>query len=298
LLRDVGETLDVLAGLETEIEEVGSFPTDDPGRRLEPGELNLGVAAALYSKESWPFLAQALFLAESEQDGTLLQVLGDALVGRQPDGSYDNSQTANGFINCADNPNRVSAEQQRLDAATAADQSVHFGDFLRATTGCLGLAESIDPLILGPAAGAAPIVVIGSTGDPATPFEWSVALAEFLDSAVLYTVEAEGHTAYGSIDCVADEIDAYLIDLVVPEAGATCSDNADADFFVPAGESELDQVIAFFDCLRDNGADIAPITEADILADPTLETVLGDADFGDPAMLGAITSCQDLVPEI
>ena len=79
-----------MRGSSSEIAEVGSFATDDPDRVLTPGELQLGVAAALYSKDAWPYLAEALYLAETEQDGTLLQVLGDGLVGRQPDGTYDN----------------------------------------------------------------------------------------------------------------------------------------------------------------------------------------------------------------
>lgn len=298
LLNDVGPTLDVIAGLEAEIAELGSFPTDDPDRVLTPGELSLGIAAALYSKESWPFLASALFTAEAEQDGTLLQVLGDSLAGRQPDGTYDNSNVANGFINCADDPARPTADDQRAAADAAAELSTHFADFLRASTACIGITPAVDPLVIGPAAGAAPIVVIGNSGDPATPYEWSVELADSLDSAVLYTVEAEGHTAYGSIECVQAEIDAYLIELAVPAEGASCSDNASADFFAPEGESDLGQILAFFDCVRDEGADIPEFSEADILADPTLDTVFGDIDLTDPDLQGAFLACSALLPEL
>lgn len=296
VLREIGPTLDVIDGLETEIAEVGSFPTDEPDRVLTPGELNLGIFAALYSKDSWPFLASALFTAETSQDGTLLQVLGDSYVGRQPDGTYDNSNVANTFINCADDPARRTPDEQQAVADQAADLSTHFAELLRGSTGCLGLDAPIDPLIIGSADGAAPIVVVGNTGDPATPYEWSVELAASLSSAVLYTVEAEGHAAYGSIECVQAEIDAYLIDLEVPASGATCSDNADADFFVPAGESEIDQVLAFFDCLRDEGVPLPAISAADVLADPTLEAVLGELDFADPVAIEAVGACQDLLP--
>lgn len=298
LLNDVGPTLDVIDSLEAEIAELGSFPTDDPARVLTPGELSLGIAAALYSRESWPFLASALFTAEAEQDGTLLQVLGDSLAGRQPDGTYDNSNVANGFINCADDPARPAVDDQRAAADAAANLSSYFADFLRASTGCIGIAPAVDPLIIGPAEGAAPIVVIGNSGDPATPYEWSVELAGSLDSAVLYTVEAEGHTAYGSIECVQAEIDAYLIELVVPAEGASCSDNASADFFVPEGESDIGQILAFFDCVRDEGADIAELSEADILADPPLDTVFGDIDITDPVLQGAFLTCSALLPEL
>jgi pimeloyl-ACP methyl ester carboxylesterase len=296
VLQELGPTLEVIDALETEIAEVGSFQTEDPDRVLTPGELSFGIAAALYSKDSWPFLATALFTAETEQDGSLLQVLGDSLAGRQPDGTYDNSQVAQGFINCADDPARPDVNEQRVLADEAADLSTYFADFLRTSTGCIGITPSIDPLVIGPAAGAAPIVVIGNSGDPATPYEWSQELAASLDSAVLYTVEAEGHTAYGRITCVLADIDAYLLELAVPANDSACSDNADADFFVPEGESDVDQVLAFFDCARDEGADIAEISEADLLADPTLENVLGSIDLTDPSVALAFAACQEFIP--
>lgn len=296
VLQELGPTLEVIDALEAEIAEVGSFPTDDTDRVLTPGEFSLGVLAALYSKDSWPFLAAALFTAETEQDGSLLQVLGDSLAGREPDGTYDNSQVANGFINCADDPARPDTKEQRVLADEAADLSTYFADFLRASTGCLGITPAIDPLMIGPAVGSAPIVVIGNSGDPATPYEWSQELAGSLDSAVLYTVEAEGHTAYGSIECVQADIDAYLLDLTVPADGSTCSDNAGADFFVPEGDGEIDQVLAFFDCARDEGADLPDISAADILGDPTLENVLGSIDLTDPSVALAFAACQEFIP--
>ncbi len=296
LLQELGPTLDVVTGLQTEIAEVGSFPTDDPERVLTPGELSLGIAAALYSKELWGFLASGLYTADTEQDGTLLQALADGLTGRQPDGSYNNAQVAQRFINCADDPARPDEVEQRANAERAADGSVYFDDLLRASTGCLGMQPAADPLVVGPAVGAAPIVVIGNSGDPATPFEWSVELAASLDSAVLYTVEAQGHTAYGSILCATDDIDHYLIDLTVPGDGAGCADDAGSDFFVPAGESEVDQLLAFFACLSENDPSFPVVDEATVLLDPTLETVLADLDPANPDTAKAITVCQALLP--
>lgn len=291
ILGELGPAIEVFEGLRSEISEVGSFPTDDPDRVLTPGELDLGVIASLYSRSTWPILAQGLYVAETQQDGTLLQALGDQLTGRQPDGSYDNSQIANGFINCADDPNRFDADVVRQMAQDAAAQSLYFGELLRADTGCLGTAEAQDPLIVGPAASAPPILVIGNSGDPATPFEWSSELAATLDSGVLFAVEAEGHTAYGSIECVFDPVNAYLIDLVVPDAGASCSD--DSDVFVPAGTTEVELLVAIFDCLRDNGLDIPPIGLSDILADPTGESFAEFLDPSDPAVAAAVGECID-----
>ncbi len=296
-LQGAGPTLAVIDALTAEITDLGQFPTDDDGRVLTPGELNLGIAGALYSKESWPYLASALSSAEREQDGTLLQVLGDQLVGRRADGTYNNSTIASTFINCADDPARVSLEDQQRLADEAADLSEHFGEFLRGSTGCLGIAPALDPLAVGTATGAPPILVIGTSGDPATPYEWSVELADLLDSGVLFTVEAEGHTAYGSIACVQPPVDAYLVDLVVA-ADLSCSDDVGSDFFLPPGESDLDQVLAFFACLRDSGADFPEITAADVIADPTLETVIELFDFGDPAFTTAFAACSDLIADL
>ena len=80
------------------------------------------------ARTSWPYLAEALYLAETEQDGTLLQVLGDGLVGRRPDGTYDNSQVANLLINCADDPSRPDADTNASPADEAAAGSEWFDD--------------------------------------------------------------------------------------------------------------------------------------------------------------------------
>lgn len=296
LLREIGPTRDVVAALRAEIVEVGSFATDDPDRSLTAGEFDLGIIAALYSKDVWPFLAQGLYLAETNADGTLLQVLGDSFVGRRADGTYSNLSEANAFINCADDPARETVDEAWARADALGNGSMFFGDRLRATTGCLGLPDPVDPLVVGPAEGAPPILVIGTTGDPATPYEWAIELADFLDSGVLYTVEAEGHTAYTRAACANAVVNAYLIDLEVPEAGASCSENATADFFPPVGSTAPEQVVAFVDCLREQGLDIGPVTVADVLADPTGESLFAALDPSDPAVGAAVTECQDLLP--
>lgn len=297
-LTDVGPALDVLEGLRLTLDEVGSLPTDDPERILTRGELDLGVIAALYSKDSWPFLAEGLFLAETEGDGTLLQVLADGLSGRQPDGSYDNSNAANLFINCADEADRPPLETVRDDAERVADRSEYFDDALRASTGCLFVVPSADPLEIGPAPDAPPILVLGNTGDPATPFEWSVELAEFLESAVLVSVDAEGHTAYGTIECVTEVVNAYLIDLVVPEEGTGCSDEAGDDVFVPIEDTAAGLLVELFGCLGENGVDVPDVSVADVLADPAGE-VLGEfLDPTDPAFAAATFACSDIVLEL
>lgn len=294
-LAEVGPALDVVTGLIDELDALGSLPTDDD-RILTPGELQLGVIAALYSTQLWPVLADALLAAEAGQDGTLLQALADSYLGRQPDGTYDNSQLAGFAISCADDPMRPPPDEVRRQAELAADSSEYFGDFLRASTGCIGTPEAIDPISVGPADGAAPILVIGTTGDPATPYEWSVEMAELLSSGVLYTVEAEGHTAFLSVPCVDAVVVDYLVDLELPDQGASCAADSPEDVFVPAGSGEFEQVIAFFDCLRSNGLDLPDITVGDLLVDPNGELLLDLLDPTDPAFGEAALACQDLIP--
>ena len=73
------------------------------------------------------------------------------------------------------------------------------------------------------AEGAAPILVVGTTGDPATPYEWAVALADQLDSGVLVTYDGEGHTAYNKSNaCVSDAVEGFLIDGTVPASDPMC----------------------------------------------------------------------------
>jgi pimeloyl-ACP methyl ester carboxylesterase len=293
LVADVGPVRDVLEQVRADIAAAGSFPTGDPARALTPGELDLGTIAALYSQQTWVYLSFALEEAATSGDGSIFQALAD--LGRQPDGTYTNQVEAGSFVNCADDPERPSEDEVWDNADRIADNSQYFDQALRASFGCLGLPEPIDPLILGPAEEAAPILVIGTTGDPATPFDWSQQLADSLTSGVLYSVDGEGHTAYTSIACVTSVVNAYLIDLEVPEPGDGCTDDSDDDPFPPAGESEAELIVGFVDCLRENGADVDPIGIADVLGDPTGAQILGGLDLADPDLLGALLPCQQFL---
>jgi pimeloyl-ACP methyl ester carboxylesterase len=297
-LRDVGPTVDVYESLVESVAEAGSLPTDDPDRVLTAGDLQLGVAAALYSTQLWPIAAQGLADAAVDGDGTLLQVLVDSYSGRDPDGTYDNSQSANFAINCADDPTRPPADEVREQVEEQAAGSRYFDELLRVSTRCIGALPPVDPLLLGPAAGAPPILVIGTTGDPATPYEWAVELADFLDSGVLFTVEGDGHTSFLTEPCVEPVVVDYLVDLVVPEPGSSCSADDDLDAFPPPGESDIDKVVALFACLRENGADVPEVTVADVLSDPTGEGLFESVDPTDPDFAGAALACQELLDDL
>ena len=73
------------------------------------------------------------------------------------------------------------------------------------------------------AAGAPPVLVIGTVNDPATPYASAKVLARTLASGRLLTWRGEGHTAYPKTRCVTAAVDAYLVNLKVPAANATCA---------------------------------------------------------------------------
>ncbi|HET9648647.1 MAG TPA: alpha/beta hydrolase, partial [Microlunatus sp.] len=73
------------------------------------------------------------------------------------------------------------------------------------------------------AKGAAPIVVVGTTRDPATPYHWAVALAHQLASGVLLTRDGDGHTGYHvGNGCIDAAVESYLVSGIVPKAGTRC----------------------------------------------------------------------------
>ncbi|MDK1476293.1 alpha/beta hydrolase [Streptomyces sp. 549] len=203
--------------------------TADPdGRTLNSSLAASGIALSLYSEDFWGVLSEGLEDALDNNDGTLLLRLSDLLNGRQDNGRYDNSQAALTAISCADAKPRYTLDdiRERLPAFRAA--SPVFGEMsawgLAMCHGWPVEGESDHPEV--GAEGAAPIVVIGNTGDPATPYEGAAAMARGLGSgvAVQLTYEGEGHGAYNSGDaCVQRAVNVYLLDGDVPKDGTTCT---------------------------------------------------------------------------
>jgi hypothetical protein len=78
------------------------------------------------------------------------------------------------------------------------------------------------PLPERDAEGSTPMLVVGTQGDPVTPLQGAVDMAEDLTSGVLLRWQGSGHTAYPKTDCVTAAVNAYLIDLAAPADGTTC----------------------------------------------------------------------------
>ncbi|GER22857.1 alpha/beta hydrolase [Zafaria cholistanensis] len=184
-----------------------------------------GFILPLYDNASWPVLTQALTEAMNGNPTTMLW-LADLGAGRNEDGTYSgNSSDAHSAINCLDYPMVTDVEGQRQDAKELEVASPTIGKYLAFggfTCKAWKYPPTGSPAPIS-AEGAAPIVVIGTTGDPATPYEWSQSMAKQLDSAVFLTYRGHGHTAYGRAgSCIQDPVDAYLLEGKVPRDGLTC----------------------------------------------------------------------------
>jgi len=202
------------------------LPTDDPNRPLTYPLALSGIILPMYESSIWPQLSLALDSAINDNDGTELLYWADLGAGRQEDGTYDdNSNEAFMAINCLDYPVEGTLADWRADAAKMTQVSPTLRDALAYTEITCDAWPYDSVRTRGPiaAAGSAPILVVGTTGDPATPYQWAVSMADELEQGHLLTWEGNGHTAYGrSNQCVTDAVDEYMITGALPEDGATC----------------------------------------------------------------------------
>jgi pimeloyl-ACP methyl ester carboxylesterase len=198
---------------------------DNSARSLGPTQFELGVSTALYGgRGTWPDLASALAHSAGGDGSELLQFF-DAYVNRAPDGTYVDEYPAFLGIGCLDGPSLGDLATARQVEAEARTVAPHFG------AGNVGLGLPCEywpvPAVSGPgpisAPGAPPIVVVGTTGDPATPVAWARGLAAELGSGRLLLHRGEGHTAFPASDkCLDPAIVRYLVDTVVPTDGTLC----------------------------------------------------------------------------
>lgn len=196
-------------------------------RELTQSVATNGIVQALYSQDLWQYLTEGLEQAY-DGDGRILMLLSDSLNGRSENGEYSNITAANISINCADDKPRYTPEyvEQKLPAFRSA--SPLLGEaFAWAMLSCTNwpVAGAADhPDVSAP--GAAPILVVGNTGDPATPYEGARRMVEALGEGVgvELTYKGQGHGAYNSKNkCVQDAVNGYLLDGKVPAAGTVCS---------------------------------------------------------------------------
>ena len=211
-------------GLMVDAADQAPLPTGT-SRQLTQSLMVTGIADALYSNALWPRLTIALGQA-LDGDGSGLLALADNYLERDARGHFGQVLAANPAMFCLDVPEKRTPEQIRSAAEELDRQFPPLGGSL--AWGALGCAEwplpAVMPRVKVSAQGAAPILVIGTTGDPATPYEWAQSLAGQLSSGHLLTWKGTEHTAYHQGDrCIDENVERYLLSGIVPAGGTVCS---------------------------------------------------------------------------
>jgi pimeloyl-ACP methyl ester carboxylesterase len=198
--------------------------TKSSNRTLSETMMVLGTASAMYdSATGWPKLRRAITEAQNGHGDTFLK-LADEYTGRQNDGSYPNNEFDSGaVIDCLDVDEPRTVAQIKRDAKSFAEQAPLFGPYLAyggLTCKFFGQSQEV---IVAPTKTTNPIVVIGTTGDPATPYEWAQGLSKSLSNSVLVSLTGEGHTGQGQGNaCIDDQIDDFYLTGKVPTT-STCN---------------------------------------------------------------------------
>ncbi|MBL1086967.1 alpha/beta fold hydrolase [Streptomyces actinomycinicus] len=201
------------------------LPTSD-GRQITRDLAETGIMAAMYSEEYWPYLTRALQEVQQNNTADTLLRIADSYVGRDPNGHYTNTGDAFRAIHCADSSERYTEADVEAMLPEFRAASPVFGEDM-----AVGLMSCTDWPVDGEsrtpdvsAEGAGPILLVGNTGDPATPYAGTERMAEELGEgvAVELTNKGEGHGAYGTDDCVTKTVNAYLLEGEVPEDGTVC----------------------------------------------------------------------------
>jgi pimeloyl-ACP methyl ester carboxylesterase len=202
----------------------------DPARPVTGSSVINASVIALYVRQWWPILDQAL-AAAAVGDAQLLQVLSDVAVGRNEDGTVAPGSGAFPAITAIDQdyPTDLRIQDYLFFAYSAISPSFGPSTFWASIAGGYSAFEwpvEANARFDGPfqyPAGGTPILVIGTTFDPATPYRGSVAMTSQLGNATLLSMNGDGHTAYGGNSaCIDTTVDAYLLSLTAPPANTLC----------------------------------------------------------------------------
>lgn len=218
----VGQATRQVGQLLTEVDKAPLQHSD--GRTLNAPTLLTAIIYSLYRSSSWDSLSR---IFDEVQDGQTRQAFAaaDAYNRRTPTGTYSSNMIeAFNAVTCVDYPHTRDPDVMERQNAALIEAAPTVGPWW--TYGSLACAEWPFPTGRIPAPvsaeGIAPVLVIGTTGDAATPYEWAVAVSEQIDNARLVTFEGDVHTAYNTSPCVRDLVDHYFVDGKVPQLGARC----------------------------------------------------------------------------
>ncbi|MEU2390674.1 alpha/beta hydrolase [Streptomyces sp. NPDC007369] len=227
-------------------EDVAAFVTrldsaplvDEDGTVFTGDDAVTSIGIALYSRELWPDLAAALARAERNRDPHGLLGLG-APADPEPDGSQqppglipaDNASAAMAAVNCADDPDRSADKASPAAVVKRIDDlreqfrqaSEIFGPRqLLTVLACYGRPAGTDFIRRIDRPGAPRMLLVGTRGDPATPYRWTEEAAERLGSAVVLDHKGDGHTGYTTSPCVRGYVNHFLVDGRLPSGTRSC----------------------------------------------------------------------------
>lgn len=220
---------EVLATVKDVLEELDEAPLPaSGGLELTEGWASIGIAQAMYDQGLWQMLTDALVEVENG-DGSMLMDLGMAYAGRDASGTYlSNIMEALPAVSCLDEGTDADPQQWQQVADEISAEAPIWGTFLAwESLSCatwpvppVGDVGTIE------AKGANPVLIVGTTRDPATPYEWAVDLHGQMEGSALITHEGDGHTAYmRQNDCVDKAVETYWLTGELPEGGElTCQE--------------------------------------------------------------------------
>ena len=204
------------------LQRLDSTPMNVGGRMLTRGLAFTGVLYGLYYRVVWPDLDVALALMD-RGDGSALLTLADQYNERSPDGTYTNFIDAIEAVDCLDRPYATDITSYDQLGPTFSKISPLLGPYFQYSDLTCAYWPVKPTGHVGPvtADGAPPILLVGATGDPATPYAWEQSVNKQLASSVLLTRAGEGHAA-GDNACINSAEEAYLISLTLPAPGTVC----------------------------------------------------------------------------
>ncbi|MCT7353058.1 alpha/beta hydrolase [Streptomyces sp. 15-116A] len=223
----LGESPEEIQALVMELEEKLDDKPLPIGDQVLTGSLLLdAIVQSLYLETAWPALEVGLEQV-AEGDGDTLLNLAEALGARGSDGTYSDQQDAQTAITCADRSDRYTVDELLKRAPQFEAASPLFGaTMMWGALQCTGWpvpGKAEHPDVRAP--GAPPILLVGNTGDPATPYEGAARMAEQLGKGVgvELTYKGEGHGAYNSGNtCVQNKVNTYFLDGKLPAPGTVC----------------------------------------------------------------------------
>ena len=212
---------EVISRINSFLHGLDANPIKVGDRQVSQGQGATGIALFLYSgKEAYPRLTRTVEAAMNGNGRALLKA-ADGLTGRKENG-WETSAYAFPAIRCVDQRDAGVAATEDTRKKVAEKAPV-FGGNMGSDLVCERWTASSAPNLKLTGKGAAPILVVGSTGDSATPYQQAVSMAKQLESGHLLTYDGPGHgSVIAGNACVDETITAYLEDGTLPEDGKTC----------------------------------------------------------------------------